>query len=84
MSPNSLTQAQAIIVGQGREIEMLGDVVCCQLELLGIHQELILELDLEIRRRFKRVERMLDPRGRTFGNPILINLDPDEVTLVDE
>ena len=79
-----LTQAQAIIVGQSREIKMLGDVVRRQLELLGIHWELILELDWENRRRFEGIEKMLDPQGRTFGNPILIDLDPDEVTLVDE
>ena len=82
-----LTQLQVIVVGQSREIEMLGGVVTWQSELLGIHQELILELDAENRRRFKRMERMLDPQGRTFGNPILIDLDPeddvDEVTLVD-
>ena len=40
-----LTQAQAIIMGQSREIEMLGDMVRQQSELLGIHWELILELD---------------------------------------
>ena len=83
-----LTQLQVIVMGQSREIEMLGGVVTCQSELLGIHQELILELDQENRRRFERVERMLDLRGRTFGNPILIDLDPeeqdaDEVTLVE-
>ena len=79
-----LTQAQAIIVGQSREIKMLGDVVQQKSELLGIHWELILELDQENRRRFGVLERMLDPQGRTFRNPILINLDPDEVTLVEE
>ena len=83
-----LTQAQAIIVGMSREIEMLGDVVQRQSELLGVHRGLILELDQENQRRFERIERMLDLRGRTFGNPILINLDleegdVDEVTLVE-
>ena len=82
-----LTQLQVIVVGQSREIKMLGGVVTQQLELLGIHRELILELDAENRRRFERMERMLDPQGRTFRNPILIDLDPednmDEVTLVD-
>ena len=72
------------MVGQSQEIEMLGGVVVRQSELLGIHQELILQLDQENRERFERVERMLDPRGQIFGNLILINLDLDEVTLVDE
>ena len=67
---------------------MLGGMVTHQSELLGIHRELILELDQENWRRFERMERMLDPQGRTFGNPILIDLDPedrdpDEVTLVE-
>ena len=75
---------QAIVVGQSREIEMLGGVVRQQSELLEIHRELILGLDQENRRRFEVVERMLDPWGRTFGNPILIDLDLDEVTLVEE
>ena len=83
-----LTQLQAIVVGQSREIEMLGGVVTRQLELLGIHRELILELDAENRRRFERIERIQDLWGRTFRNPILIDLDPeerdaDEVTLVN-
>ena len=48
----------------------------------------ILELDQENQRKFDRLERMLDPRGWTFRNPILIDLDPEDwevdvVTLVD-
>ena len=83
-----LTQLQAIVVGQSREIDLLGGVVTQQSELLGIHQELVLTLDQETHRKFNRVERMMDPQGRSFGNPILIDLDPedrdlDEVTLVD-
>ena len=66
---------------------MLGGVVTRQSELLRIHRELILRLDAENRRRFEWMERMMDPRGRTFGNPILIDLDleddTDEVTLVE-
>ena len=67
---------------------MLGGVVVRQSELLGIHQELILSLERENVRRFERMERMLDPWGRPFGNPILIDLDPEEqeadvVTLVE-
>ena len=56
--------------------------------MLGVHRDLILELDQENWRRFEGIERMLDPWGRTFGNPILIDLDPedwdlDEVTLAE-
>ena len=74
-----LTQLQAIMVGQRREIKMLGGVMT---------RQLILELDQENRRKFERIERMLDPQGQTFGNLILIDLDPedegDAVTLVNE
>ena len=45
--------------------------------MLQIQWELILAMDMENQRR-------MDPRGRTFRNPIIINLDPDEVTLVEE
>ena len=78
-----LTQLQVIVVEQSREIDLLGGVVAQQLELLGIHWDLILRLDQENRARFERVERMLDPRGQTFGNPILIDLDPEEDREVD-
>ena len=47
-----LTQATAIIMGQSREIE-----------LLGIYWELILVMEMENRRRFEGIERMLDLRG---------------------
>ena len=35
------------------------------------------------KRRLDVVERRMDPVGRTMGNPILIEDDKDEVTLVD-
>ena len=40
-------------------------------------------MDEESRRRIGALERQLDHRGRTFGNPIIIDLDEDEVTLVE-
>ena len=52
--------------------------------MIGIQRELILELDRKSWRRFENIERRLDPRGQTFSNLILIDLDLDEVTLVDE
>ena len=83
-----MCQQEALLMGARREIELLSGVVVRQSEVLDIHRQLILMLDQENQRRFERVERMLDPRGRTFANPILIDLDPedreaDEVTLVD-
>ena len=82
-----LTQMQALTVGMRREIDLLGGVLVRQSELLDIQRRLILELDQENRQKFERLERMLDLWGRTFRNPIVIDLDPedqvdDAVTLV--
>ena len=79
-----LAQLQAVVVGMSWELEMLGDIARCQGELLQIQWELIMAIDKEQQRRIQSLERKLDPRGRTFGNPVLIDLDPDEVTLVEE
>ena len=81
-------QLQALLVSACREIDLLSGVAVRQSEVLDIQWQLILNLDQENQRRFERVERMLDLRGRTFGNPILIDLDPEEresdvVTLVE-
>ena len=81
-------QLQALLVGVYQEVDLLVGVVTHQLEVLEIYRRLILELDQEHRRRFKRLERMMDPQGQTFRNLILIDLDPEEresdvVTLVE-
>ena len=83
-----MNQQQALLTGAPWEIELLLVVVVRQAEVLDIQRQLIFNLDQENRRRFDRVERMLDPRGRTFANPIVIDLDPEEresdvVTLVE-
>ena len=81
-------QLQALLMLARWEINLLSGVVVRQSKVLDIQCQLILNLDQENRRRFERVERMLDPWGRTFGNLILIDLDPEEreldvVTLVE-
>ena len=58
------------------------------MEVLDIQRQLILTVEEKNRRRYERIERMLDPRGRTFANPIVIDLEPEEresdvVTLVE-
>ena len=53
--------------------------------MINLQCNLLLEMEAENRRKFKRLERMMDPQGRTLGNPILIeDLEPveDVVTLV--
>ena len=77
-----LTQLQAVVVGMSRELEMLGDMARHQSELLQIQQELILAMDMENQRRIGALERRMDPRGKTLGNPIIIDLDEDEMMLV--
>ena len=81
-------QLQALLVGARQEVDLLAGVVTHQSKLPEIHRQLILELDQENRQKFERLERMLDPQGWTFGNPILIDLDPEDreadvVTLVE-
>ena len=83
-----ITQLPVVVVGQAREIEMLGGVATRQSELLGIHRDLILMLERENQRKFNWLEKMLDLRGWSFGNPILIDLDLEEreadvITLVE-
>ena len=78
-----LTQLQAVVVGMSWELEILGDVVRRQLEMLQIQKDLILAMDEEQQRRIRSLERRMDPRGRTFGNLIVIDLDADEVMLVE-
>ena len=81
-------QLQVLLVSAHREIDLLSGVAVRQSEVLDIQRQLIFSLDQENWRRFKRMERMMDPQGRTFGNLILIDLDLEEreldvVTLVE-
>ena len=62
----------------------MGDVLVRQSEVIKIQCQLLLELEVDFNRKLGRLERMLDPRGRSLGNPIMIEDDPveDMVTLV--
>ena len=80
-----LNQLQALAVLSRREIDLLGGVVVRQSKMIDIQRRMLLEMDAENRRKFKQLERMLDPRGRTLGDPIVIkDSEPveDVVTLV--
>ena len=59
-------------------------MVVWQSEVINIQRNLLLEMEAEHQRMFARLERMIDPVGRTLGNPILIKDDSveDVVTLV--
>ena len=58
-----------------RELDLLGGVVVWQSEVINIQRTLLLEMEADFRQRCDRLERMLDPWGRTLGNPILIEDD---------
>ena len=80
-----LDQHQALDTAMRRELDLLGGVVVRQSKVINIQRGLLLEMEGEYWRRFERLERMMDPRGWTLGNPILIEDDPveDVVTLVE-
>ena len=82
-------QLQVLLMSAHRELDLLLGVVVRQSEVINIQQELLLTMEVENQRKFKRIERMLDLRGRTFTNPIVIDLDledrgADGVTLVNQ
>ena len=79
-----LNQLQALAVAQRQEIDMMGGVVVRQSEVINIQRQLLLTIEGEFNRKLVQLERMMDPVGRTLGNPILIEDDPVEgmVTLV--
>ena len=79
-----LNQLQVLAVAQRREIDLMGGVVVRQSEVIDIQRQLLQMMEGEFNRKLARLERMMDPVGRTLGNPILIEDDPveDVVTLV--
>ena len=75
-----------LLVNQGREMEVMSDVIQAQNEVFQVQSTLLLKVERKQareRRRLDAVERRMDPVGRTMGNPILIEDDEDEVTLVE-
>ena len=79
-----LTQFQALAAAQRHELDLVGGVVLRQSAVIDVQCRLLLEMEGEFNRKLERLERMMDPVGRTLGNPILIEDDPveDVVTLV--
>ena len=80
-----LTQHRAILRAQTQELELIGGVVARQTEVIEAQRRLIYGMEEEFNRKLARLERMMDPVGRTLGNPILIEDDPveDAVVAVD-
>ena len=80
-----LAQHQAILWAQTEELGLMGGVVARQTAVIEAQRRLIYGMEEEFNRKLGRLERMIDPVGRTLGNPILIEDDPveDAVVAVD-
>ena len=77
-----LRQLQALTVMNRREVDMLGDVLGRQTAVIEAQRRLIYGMEESFNRKLARLERMIDPVGRTLGNPILIEDDPVEDAVV--
>ena len=77
-----LRQLQALTVMSRREVDMLGEVLGRQTAVIEAQCRLIYGMEEEFNRKLARLERMIDPVGRTLGNPILIEDDPVEDAVV--
>ena len=60
----------------------MGDVMGRQTAVIEAQRRLIYGMEAEFNRKLARLERMIDPVGRTLGNPILIEDDPVEDAVV--
>ena len=75
-------QLQVLLLGQRRELSVMGNVIAQQTEVIEAQRRLIYGMEEEFNRKLARLERMMDPVGRTLGNPILIEDDPVEDAVV--
>ena len=77
-----LRQLQALTLMNRREVDLLGDVLARQTAVIEAQRRLIYGMEEEFNRKLARLERMMDPVGRSLGNPILIEDDPVEDAVV--
>ena len=77
-------QLQALVLTNRREVDLLGDVLAQSTAVIEAQCRLIYGMEEEFNWKLVRLERMIDPVGRTLGNPILIEDDlvEDAVVLV--
>ena len=75
-------QLQAIVLTNRREVDLLGDVLAQSTAVIEAQRRLIYGMEEEFNWKLARLERMIDPVGRTLGNPILIEDDPVEDAVV--
>ena len=77
-----IRQLQALVVSQRREVDLLGDVMSRSVAVIEAQRRLIYGMEESFNRKLVRLERMIDPRGRSLGNPIVIEDDPVEDAVV--
>ena len=80
-----IEQLQSLLLGHRREIDVMATVMTRQTEVIEAQRRLIYGMEEEFNRKLGRLERMMDPVGRSLGNPILVEDDPvsDAVVAVD-
>ena len=78
-------QLQSLMLGQHREIDLLGNVIAQQMTVIEAQCRLIYGMEEEFNQKLAWLERMFGLEGRTLGNPIMIKDDPveDAVVAVD-
>ena len=77
-----LDQHRAILRVQTQELELMGGVVARQTAVIEAQRRLIYGMEEEFNWKLGRLERMIDPVGRSLGNPILIEDNPVENAVV--
>ena len=77
-----LAQHQAMLRAQREELDLMGGVVMRQTVVINVQRRLLMEMEGEFNRKLAWLERMMDPVGRSLGNPILIEDDPVEDAVV--
>ena len=63
-------------------VPSVGDVLGRSTAVIEAQRRLIYGMEEEFNWKLARLERMIDPVGRTLGNPILIEDDPVEDAVV--
>ena len=77
-----IRRLQLLLLAQRWEVDLLGDVLGRSTTMIEAQRRLIYRMEEEFNWKLARLERMMDPVGRTIGNPILIKDDPVEDAVV--
>ena len=77
-----IRQLQSLVLAQRQEVDLLGDVLGRSTSVIEAQRQLIYGMEEEFNRKLVRLERMINPVGRSLGNPILIEDDPVEDVVI--